>query len=112
MWDELAVDREKFFAELDQLTESEIEARLATGVWREDKRPLVRAYLEQKKLAWAKAAQADQLEVARSAKDAAWAAVTEAKGANRRATIAIIVSAGATLAAVASVVVAYLAWRS
>ena len=54
-------------AELDELLLSEIETRLATGVYGPDKRHQVRLYLDQKALALEKAAQADQVEIARAA---------------------------------------------
>ena len=66
-------------AELDELLLSEIETRLATGVYGPDKRHQVRLYLDQKALALEKAAQAEQVEIAR--------------GANTRATVALIISA-------------------
>jgi hypothetical protein len=47
-------------AELDELLLSEIETRLATGVYGPDKRHQVRLYLDQKALALEKAAQAER----------------------------------------------------
>lgn len=41
---------EKLEEELDQLTDEEIEARLAVAVWVDDKRAAVLRYLEEKKL--------------------------------------------------------------
>ena len=61
--------------ELDQLSDEEIEARLAAAVWVNEKRAAVLRYLEEKKLGRKKEAQSGELEVARSAKDAAWEAV-------------------------------------
>lgn len=65
------------------------------------------------------AAQADQTEISRSAKDAAWAAAgaaersaTAAERANRRATIAIVVAAMSALATVAVGAISYLAWAA
>jgi hypothetical protein len=40
-----------FTEELDQLTDKEIETRLAAAVWVDDKRAAVLRYLEEKKLA-------------------------------------------------------------
>ena len=76
-------------AELDELLLSEIETRLATGVYGPDKRHQVRLYLDQKALALEKAAQAEQVEIAR--------------GANARATIALIISALSVLIALLGV---------
>ena len=53
-----------------QLTDEEIEKRLAAAVWVDDKRAAVLRYLEDKKLARKKEAQVAELEAARSAKDA------------------------------------------
>jgi hypothetical protein len=77
---------EKFFAELDALPEDEIKARLAIGIWGDEKRKLVQLYLEEKASKRQKAAQAETLEIAR--------------GANRRATIALIVAAISALVAI------------
>jgi hypothetical protein len=66
-----------FKEELDQLSDQEIEARPAAAVWVDDKRAAVLRYLEEKKLGLKKAALSEKLEIARSAKEAAWAAVEE-----------------------------------
>ena len=42
--------QKKLEDELDQLTDEEIEARLAAAVWVDDKRAAVLRYLEEKKL--------------------------------------------------------------
>jgi len=104
----MAVDRDEFFAELDGLTEKEIEARLA--VWDREQLVLVQEYLDRKGWERAKATRAPQVEIAPSTKDAARASVEEvAKGANTRATVALIFSIGAMLAAIASAFVAFVA---
>ena len=77
---------EKLVEELDQLTDEEIEARLAAAVWVDEKRAAVLRYLEEKRLGRRKEAQSGELEIARSAKDAAWAAVAVAKEATRERT--------------------------
>jgi hypothetical protein len=77
---------EKFFAELDALPEDEIKARLAIGIWGDERRKLVQLYLEEQASKRQKAAQAETLEIAR--------------GANRRATIALIVAAISALVAI------------
>ena len=79
---------EKLQEELSQLTDEEIEKRLAAAVWVDDKRAAVLRYLEDKKLDRKKEAQVAELEAARSAKDAAWAAVDAAKVAQRTANLA------------------------
>jgi hypothetical protein len=92
--------------ELDQLTDKEIETRLAAAVWVDDKRAAVLRYLEEKKLGRKKEAQSGELEIARSAKDAAWAAVDVAKNAHRMARLALIVSSVAAAAAIVSAAIA------
>jgi hypothetical protein len=100
---------DELYAELDPLPESEIERRLAQGIYgTEKKRQLVRLYLEQKATARAKNAQAEQTEIARSAKDAAWASAEAAKGANTRSTVAIIISIVALVLAAATFIKTFL----
>ena len=69
-----------FKEELDQLSDQEIEARLAAAVWVDDKRAAVLRYLEEKKLGKKKEARSAELEIARSAKEAAWAAARLGEG--------------------------------
>ena len=112
----MVVEREEFFAELDGLTEKEIEARL--DLWDREQLALIQEYLDQKVLARAKAEQSEQIkaapsdQVAPSAQDAVAASLAEvASTANTKATAALILSVGAMLAAVASALVAFLALR-
>jgi hypothetical protein len=77
---------EKLFAELDGLLEDEIKARLAIGSWGEEKQKLVQLYLEEKALKRQRAAQAEMLEIAR--------------GANKKAIIALIIAAVSGLVAI------------
>jgi hypothetical protein len=97
---------EKLEEELDQLSDQEIEARLAAAVWVDDKRASVLRYLEEKKVGRKKEAQSAELELARSAKDAAWAAVGLAKEASLRANLAIIIASVAAAAAITSAAIA------
>jgi hypothetical protein len=94
------MDREEFFAELDQLTPKEIEERLSS--WDKDQLLVVQDYLSGKQ------AKAQSNEVVRAATDAAWSAAEVAMRANTKATIAIIIAVGAMLAAITSAVVALL----
>ena len=94
------MDREEFFAELDQLTPKEIEERLSS--WDKDQLLVVQDYLSGKR------AKAQSNEVTRAATDAAWSAAEVAMRANTKATIAIIIAVGAMLAAITSAVVALL----
>ena len=92
--------------ELDQLSDEEIEKRLAAAIWVDDKRAAVLRYLEEKKLGRKKEAQLAELEAARSAKDAARGAVDLAKQASVRANLAITIASVAAAAAISAAAVA------
>jgi hypothetical protein len=102
-------EKANIYAELDGLQENEIRARTKAGIWRDEKRRFAELYLEDKAMARATAARAEEVAVARSAKDAAWASAKAAKGANTRATWAIGVSIASVLIAAAGLVVAIVA---
>ena len=74
--------QKKLEDELDQLTDEEIEDRLAAAVWVDDKRAAVLRYLEEKKLGKKKEARSAEFEIARNAKEAAWAAGEPGEEAN------------------------------
>jgi hypothetical protein len=101
----MTVNLDELFAELDRLTEEQIEASLAAGVWDEPKRQLAQHYLDQRKLKRVEAAAAEELNAVRSVVD-------DARAANFKATAAMIFAAGAMLAAMASAFVAFLALRN
>ena len=88
------MDRDKFFAQLDQLTTKEIEERLSS--WDKEKLLLLEEYLDQSR---DKVAQSDQR--SRAAADAAMWAIT-------KATVALIIAVGAMMAAVLSAAVVVL----
>jgi hypothetical protein len=100
-------DHDKLFADLDALTEEQIEVGLAAGVWSEQVRPLVQHYLYDLKLKRVEAA-AEQLDEMR---EAARVAVEEAVKSRTRATAALIIASGAMLAAMLAALVAFLALR-
>ena len=75
-----------FSAKLDGLTDQEIEARIAAAIWVDDKQAFVLRYLEDKKLERRRAAKAEELEAARSARTLAKAALDLAKDAQARQT--------------------------
>jgi hypothetical protein len=100
-------DHDKLFADLDALSEEQIQIGLAAGVWSEQVRPLVQHYLYDLKLKRVEAA-AEQLDDVRAA---ARVAVSEAVKSKTRATAALIIAAGAMLAAIAAALVAFLALR-
>lgn len=98
-------------AVLQRLTAEEIEAGVAMGVWTEPKLAVVKRYLDQMKLDQPEVVQAENVGIARSAMGLAWAAANMAKGANTTALVALIIAAGAMLAAVLSSVIAVVALR-
>ena len=61
-------EMERFFAELDGLLEPEIKARLAVGLWDDEKRGWVQLYLDEKASKRQRAAQSEMLLAARAAK--------------------------------------------
>ena len=81
------MDRNLFFAELDQLTPSQIEARLPS--WDSEQLKLVEEYLERGTIRPAQGAQ--------SITQAEMVAVAMATKANRIAAIALIIAIGAML---------------
>ena len=83
------MDRNQFFAELDQLTQSQIEARLAS--WDSEQLKLVEEYLGRGTIK-------PQAELV---------AVSMATKANRIAAIALIIAIGAMFAAIAAGLVAF-----
>jgi phytoene/squalene synthetase len=107
----MVVGRDEFFAELDGLTETEIDARL--DLWDQEQLALIQEYLDQRVLGRAKAEPPPQITAAPSAHDdPVMASLVEvASTANAKATAALILSVGAMLAAMASALVAFLALR-
>ena len=91
-------DHDKLFADLDALSEQQIEVGLAAGVWNEQVRPLVQHYLYDLKLKRVEAA-ADRLT---EMEKAMRLAVGEAIKAKTRASAALIIAVGAMLAAMAA----------
>ena len=89
-------DQKKLFADLEALTEEQIELGLAAGVWAEEVRPLVQHYVHKRKLTRVEAA-AKQLNAVR---EAARLAVVEARRAQLKASAALIIAGGAMLAAI------------
>ena len=102
------MDRDEFFALLDGLTEKEIEARLSS--WEREQLLLVQEYLDQKALDRAKAAPAEQTDTVPS-KDVGRTSSDVARSAHGMAMVAIILSVGAMLAAIAAAFIAFVALR-
>src|SRR5687767_12085871 len=97
----IGYDKEAFLAELEKLSEDDLRLRLATKIYGDanDKGALAREALLRKELARQaeserrrEASQSEQIDIARSAKDAAWAAAKWAKIANIIAATALIVA--------------------
>ena len=63
-------------------------------------------YLEEKKLGKKNEVRSAELEIVRNAKEAAWAAASLAKEANRRANLAITIASVAAAAAISAAAVA------
>jgi predicted nucleic acid-binding protein len=100
-------EHDKLFADLDALTEQQIEVGLAADVWNERVRPLVQHYLYDLKLKRVEAA-ADRLN---EIEKAVRLAVSEAIKAKTRANEALIIGLGAMVAAMAGALIAFLALR-
>jgi hypothetical protein len=96
---------ERLFTDLNALTEEQIEAGLAAGVWRGPIRPYVELYLDQIRLSRAQAAASAQ------GLEAIHSVVDDARTASFRAMLALIFAAGAMLAAMAAAFIAFLALR-
>jgi hypothetical protein len=97
--------QEVLFNDLNALTEEQIEAGLAAGVWREPNKPFVEQYLEQLKIS------RNQADVSAQGLEAIRSVVEDGRSADFKATIALIVAVGAMLAAMAAGLIAFLALR-
>ena len=105
--------------EFEKLGEEKVRQNLATHVYGEDNTKLAREWLSHKAQQKSEEAQrrseassAEEVSIARSAKDAAWESAEAAKmsakeamRANTRASLSIVVSAVAAFAAIAAVVI-------
>jgi hypothetical protein len=100
-------EHDKLFADLDALTEQQIEVGLAADVWNERVRPLVQHYLYDLKLKRVEAASDRLTEMEKAVR----LAVGEAIKAKTRANEALIIGVGAMLAAMAGALIAFLALR-
>ena len=97
----MALEREKFFASLDAMTEKEIEQRLP--LFDAEQLSLVQQYVDQKAINQIKAALQGGFETTQSTKTAS-AALVAASTADKKATFALIFALGAWLTAIAVVV--------
>ena len=115
----MPVDRDKFLAELDALTDEEIERRLPH--WDREQLALVQEYIDQRILRTPQQKQQElkPLEQGQrqtggdgSARDVALAALALAKRSSTVAVAALILSVGAMLAALIAGVIAYLVLKN
>lgn len=111
--------KKDFWAELEALGEEQVRERLATKRYGNvgDRKALAEEWLRVQEESRKDASQSAQIEIARSAKDAAWSAAEAAseaasearehsriaRAANTRATIALIIAAASAIAAVMGV---------
>jgi hypothetical protein len=95
------MDRNEFFAALDQLTPSQIEARLPS--WDDEQLKLVEEYLERRTIKPA-LLKKQGYTISTHAESAAVAMATKA---NTIATVALIIAIGAMIAAIAAGLVAF-----
>lgn len=95
------------FARFADLSDEAIRKNIAEHVYGEDNKRRAEAVLASRDQLRREASQAEQMDIARSAKDAAWEAAKAARSANTRATIALVT---ATVSAIATGIMAYLAW--
>jgi hypothetical protein len=92
--------------QLDELGEDEIRLRLKAGnVYGKWKAAYLESELERRARARNDSSQTEQIEIARSAKDAAWAAATAAREANRHARSANAIAITALIVATAAIIV-------
>jgi hypothetical protein len=115
----MPVDRDKFLAELDALTDEEIERRLPQ--WDREQLALVQQYIDQRTLPTRQEQQRDPrpLEQAQkdakgdgNARDVALAALALAKRSSTVAVSALILSVGAMFAALIAGLIAYLVLKN
>ncbi|MDX2263806.1 MAG: hypothetical protein NW215_02380 [Hyphomicrobiales bacterium] len=95
----MSPDEEDLIKKLEDLGEIEVRRNLARGIYAARKKPLVENWLRNKEQERTQLAtsvstqhQDEQTQIARSAKDASWAGVEEAKKANLIAWLALYVS--------------------
>lgn len=96
---------DEFLRQLDELGEAEVEIRIAQRVYGNRRKALAEQWLANQERSRNESSQAEQIEIARSAKDAAWEAARAARDANQHAKTANIIAAIALIAALISIAV-------
>jgi hypothetical protein len=83
---------QEHYAQFSDLGEEKVRANLARGLFREQKAADARHWLDQRQRSRKDSSEAEQIEIARSAKDADWAAARAAHRANIIAVIALTIA--------------------
>lgn len=102
-------EKDELIRQLDELGEDEIRHRLKAGtVYGKWKAAYLSSELEMRDRARSDASQSEQIAIARSAKDAAWAAAEAARDANKHAKRANAIATIAIVIAIAAIIVSAL----
>ena len=110
--------RKSFWAELETLGEESVRVRIMTGAYapKSAKRQLAEEWIRKKDQERADdlearklASQSEQIDIARDAKDAAWAAADAARDAAREAKKANIIATLALIAAIPAIAISLIA---
>lgn len=99
---------EEFWAGLEELGEHEVRTRINAGKYSNLNRKLQLAqqWLDDKERLRSEVSQAEEIDIARSAKDAAWAAAEQAREANRQAKMANRIAIAALIVAIIAAICA------
>ena len=95
-------DHDLYYGDFERDGEAKVRTYLATGAYRPQKAALAQEWLDRLESSRRDASQAEQISIARSAKDAAWEAAREASTANKIAKVAAVIAAIALIVAIAS----------
>lgn len=85
--------KEQFWAGLEKLGEDVVRERIIAKTYNDVRRGLAEEWLRLREEERMEASQSEQIDIARSAKDAAWEAARAAHNANIIATLALIAAA-------------------
>jgi hypothetical protein len=97
-----------FFRDLSEQGEEAVRAKLAAGIYAGKRIGLAEEWLRQRDQERSDFSQSEQITIARSAKDAAWAAARAAERAARHASMANKIAIAAAVIATISAVIAWL----
>jgi hypothetical protein len=96
---------DQFFAKLEEIGEPIVRLNIAAGIYNQTRLQLAQEWVARRDRARMEASQAEEMTIARSANEAAWAAARAAQSAKTRATAALVI---ATISIIATVVIAHL----